>query len=133
LQAPASPSGIPFLSQKIYKNVPEHLDVHVITDNCGLHKHPKVWKWLAGHPRFTMHFTPTYSSWLNQVERWFVHISEKAIRRGSFRNTKDLVSKIEDFVSHYNAHARPFVRTATADSLLKKVEKICQLFSGTPH
>ncbi len=122
-----------FLSflNKIGKNVPAQLDVHVIADNYGPHKHPKVGKWLAAHPRFTMHFTPTYSSWLNQVQRWFAHISEKAIRRGSFQSTKELIAKIEDFAEHYNKHARPFVWTATADSILKKVEKICKLINGT--
>jgi transposase len=119
--------------KKINKSVPAELDVHVIADNYVTHKHPKVWTWLANHPRFTMHYTPTYSSWLNQVERWFGHISEKAIRRGSFRSAKELVSKIEAFAAHYNKHARPFVWTATADSILKKVEKICKLLSGTGH
>ena len=119
--------------RKIDKNVPAQLDVHVIADNYGPHKHPKVWQWLAKHPRFTMHFTPTYSSWLNQVERWFAHISEKAIRRGSFTSTKELVAKIEAFVDNYNEQARPFVWTATADSILRKVEKICKLISGTGH
>ena len=121
-----------FLKQ-IDKSVPTDLDVHVIADNYGPHKHPKVWQWLAIHPRFTMHYTPTYASWLNQVERWFGHISEKAIRRGSFRSIKELVAKIEDFVTHYNEHARPFVWTATADSILKKIETICKLINGTAH
>lgn len=121
-----------FLKQ-IDKNVPAKLDVHVIADNDGPHKHPKVWQWLAAHSRFTMHYTPTYSSWLNQVERWFAHISKKAIRRGSFRTTKELVTKIQGFVAHYNTHARPFVWTATADSILEKVEKICKLMSGTGY
>ena len=79
------------------------------------------------------HNTPTYSSWLNQVERWFGHISEKAIRRGSFRSTKELVAKIEDFVANYNEYARPFIWTATADSILKKIENICKLINGTAH
>jgi len=117
----------------IDKNVPAELNVHVIADNYGPHKHPKVRRWLADHSRFTMHYTPTYSSWLNQVERWFGFISEKAIRRSSFRSTKELVSKIEEFVTHYNQHARPFVWTATADSILKKIETICKLIAGTAH
>jgi len=117
--------------KKIDKNVPAQLDVHVIADNYGPHKHPKVWQWLAKHPRFTMHFTPTYSSWLNQVERWFAHISDKAIRRGSFTSTEELVTKIQASVDNYNEHARPFVWTATADSILRKVEKICKLISAT--
>jgi transposase len=119
--------------KKIHKSVAVELDVHVIADNYGTHKHPKVWTWLANHPRFTMHYTPTYSSWLNQVERWFGHISEKAIRRDSFRSAKELISKIEEFVAHYNEHARPFMWTATADSILKKIEKICKLSCGTGH
>jgi transposase len=119
--------------KKIHKSVAVELDVHVIADNYGTHKHPRVWTWLANHPRFTMHYTPTYSSWLNQVERWFGHISEKAIRRDSFRSARELVSKIEEFVAHYNEHARPFMWTATADSILKKVEKICKLICGTRH
>ena len=124
-----------FLSflKKIDKSVPSNLEIHVIVDNYGPHKHPKVWNWLAKHPRFTMHFTPTYSSWLNQVERWFGHISEKAIRRGSFQSTKQLIAKIENFTEHYNEHARPFVWTATADSILKKIERICKLINGTTH
>jgi transposase len=124
-----------FLSflKKIDKSVPPNLEIHVIVDNYGPHKHPKVWNWLAKHPRFTMHFTPTYSSWLNQVERWFGLISEKAIRRGSFKNTQELITKIDNFAKHYNEHARPFVWTATADSILEKVEKICQLINGTGH
>lgn len=121
-----------FLKQ-IDKSVPADLDVHIIADNYGPHKHPKVWQWLAKHPRFTMHFTPTYSSWLNQVERWFGHISEKAIKRGSFRSAKELISKIEAFTHNYNKTARPFVWTATADSIFKKVESICKLISGTGH
>jgi len=121
-----------FLKQ-IDKNVPLDLCVHVIADNYGTHKHPKVMAWLANRNRFTIHFTPTYSSWLNQVERWFGHISEKAIRRGSFRSAKELVSKIDDFVGHYNKNARPFIWTATADSILKKVGKICKLICGTAH
>jgi transposase len=122
-----------FLSflKKIDKSVPSNLEIHVIVDNYGPHKHPKVWNWLAKHPRFTMHFTPTYSSWLNQVERWFGHISEKAIRRGSFQSTKQLIAKIENFTEHYNEHARPFVWTATADSILRKIESICKLINGT--
>lgn len=119
--------------KKIDKNVAPALDVHVIADNYGTHKHPKVWEWLARHPRFTLHFTPTYSSWLNQVERWFGYLTDKAIRRGSFRSARELVAKIEEFVNHYNETARPFVWTATADSILKKVGKICKLITGTGH
>lgn len=119
-----------FLKQ-IDTNVPTDLDVHLIVDNYNTHKHEKVRSWLARHPRFHVHYTPTYSSWLNQVERWFGIITQQAIRRGSFKSTKELVSKIETFVSHYNQHTRPFVWTATAESILEKVEKICKFISGS--
>ena len=94
-------------------------------DNYSTHKHAKVKAWFARHPRFHPHFVPTYASWLNQVERWFALITQKAIRRGSFRSVKDLVAKIEQFVSGYNNKARPFVWVATADSILEKIQRLC--------
>ena len=81
---------------------PEDLTVHLIVDNYATHKHAKVRLWLAQRPRFQIHYTPTYSSWLNQVERWFGLITQQAIRRGSFRSVKDLVARIDHFVQHYN-------------------------------
>jgi putative transposase len=114
-------------------NVPEDLGVHLIVDNYGTHKHPRVKQWLASHPRYHVHFTPTYSSWLNQVEIWFNRITQQAIRRGTFRSVKELVAKIDQFVSHYNAHACPFAWTATADSILEKIERLCQVISGPRH
>jgi transposase/transposase-like protein len=112
-------------------NVPPGLDVHLITDNYGTHKHAKVKAWLAWRPRYHLHYTPTYSSWLNQVERWFGLISGDAIRRGSFHNVSELVHKIDAYVTHYNLHRRPFVWTATADSILAKVKALCKLINGT--
>ncbi|WP_198387902.1 transposase, partial [Burkholderia ubonensis] len=97
------------------------------------HKHPKVRAWLAKHPRYHMHFTPTYSSWLNQVERWFGLITQQAIRRGSFKNVRQLIASIERYVEQYNQHKRPFVWTATADSILQKVARLCKVISGTEH
>src|SRR6202166_4037416 len=82
------------------RNVPPPLQVHLILDNYGTHKHPKVKAWLARHPRYQVHYTPTYASWLNQIERWFGLITQQAIRRGSFRNVRELVAKIDRFVSH---------------------------------
>lgn len=114
-------------------NVPDDLDVHLIVDNYATHKHPKVKAWLARRPRFHVHYTPTYASWLNQVERWFGIITQKAIRRGSFSNVKQLVQKIDTFVEHYNAHTTPFVWTATAESIIGKVERLCSYISGTQH
>jgi putative transposase len=113
--------------------VPAELDVHLVVDNYATHKHPKVCTWLAQRPRFHMHYTPTYSSWLNQVERWFGLITQRAIRRGSFRSVKELVQKIDDFVQHYNRKQRPFIWTATADSILQKIARLCSRISGTRH
>ena len=90
------------------KSVPAALDVHLVMDNYGTHKHPKVRAWFARRPRFHVHFTPTYASWLNQVERWFGLISQRAIKRGSFRNVKDLVARIERYIAQHNANPIPF-------------------------
>lgn len=114
-------------------SVPPELELHLIIDNYATHKHPKVRAWLAARPRYHLHFTPTYSSWLNQVERWFGHITQQAIRRGSFRSVKELVQKIDAFVTHYNLHPRPFQWTATADSILAKLERLSKVICGTPH
>src|SRR5271165_2517788 len=113
--------------------VPAELEVHLVVDNYATHKHPKVRTWLAQRPRFHMHYTPTYSSWLNQVERWFGLITQRAIRRGSFRSVKELVQKIDDFVQHYNRKQRPFIWTATADSILQKIARLCSRISGIQH
>lgn len=107
------------------------LDLHLVMDNYASHKHPKVRTWLARRPRYHMHFTPTYSSWLNQVERWFALITQRAIRRGSFRSTRELVARIDHFVQHHNRHCQPFIWTATADSILAKLERLCKTISGT--
>lgn len=115
----------------IDQNVPEDLDIHLVVDNYATHKHDKVKRWLAAHPRYHVHYTPTYASWLNQVEIWFNIITQKAIRRGTFRSVKDLVSKIDQFVNHYNKETQPFVWTATADSILEKIKRLCQCISET--
>ena len=115
------------------RNVPKGLDLHVVVDNYTTHKHPKVKRWLAARPRYHIHYTPTYASWLNQVEIWFNLITQQAIRRGSFRGVKDLVAKIDQFVRAYNPKAKPFVWTATADSILQKIERLCKCISGTRH
>jgi putative transposase len=113
--------------------IPPELEVHLIVDNYATHKHPKVRTWLAQRPRYHIHYTPTYSSWLNQVERWFALITQRAIRRGSFHSVQDLVQKIDGFVQHYNRSSRPFVWTATADSILEKLARLCSHISGTQH
>ena len=115
------------------ESVPPALDLHLIIDNYATHKHPKVRAWLAARPRYHVHYTPTYSSWLNQVERWFGLITQQSIRRGSFRNVRELVQRIEAYVKHHNHHAGPFQWTATADSILGKIERLSKVISGTQH
>lgn len=114
-------------------SIPPPLDLHLVLDNYGTHKHPRVRAWLARRPRYHLHFTPTYASWLNQVERWFGLITQRAIRRGSFRTVRDLVHRIDTFVSRYNRTTAPFVWTATAESILGKVARIAQAINGTSH
>ncbi len=121
-----------FLRQ-IDNNVPPDLDVHVIVDNHAIHKHPRVKRWLTTRPRFHVPFTPTYASWLNQVEFWFNRIRQRAIRRGTFRSVNEPVTKINQFVESNNQNARPFVWTATADSIFAKVQRLCERISGTGH
>jgi len=115
------------------RRVPAGLDIHLVADNYGTHKHPKVKTWLARRPRYHIHYTPTYASWLNQVERWFGLITQQAIRRGSFRSVSELVQKIDAYVVSYNLHHRPFAWTATADSILAKLQRLCKVINGTSH
>lgn len=121
-----------FLRQ-IEVNVPPRLDIHLVLDNYATHKHPSVKRWLTMHPRYHVHYTPTYASWLNQVEIWFNLITQQAIRRGTFRSVKELVAMIENYVQHYNKHPHPFIWTATADSILAKIERLCKRISDTEH
>ena len=99
------------------------LDIHLVLDNYGTHKHPEVKAWLTHRPRYHLHFTPTSSSWLNQVERWFAEITRKRIRRGTFRSVTDLVKAIHDYVRHYNKNPRPFQWIASASQIIRKVRK----------
>lgn len=112
-------------------NMPPELDVHIIMDNYATHKYEKVRSWFAQRPRYYVHFTPTYSSWLNQVETWFGIITRKVIRRGSFRSTKELAEKIDLFVKNYERNPKPFIWTATADSIFEKLERLCNTISVT--
>jgi len=104
-------------------SVPRKLQVHLIVDNYGTHTHPEVKAWLVKHPRFHLHFTPTSSSWLNMVERWFGELTAKMIRRGVFRSVDELVAAIEEFLRVHNDDPKPFVWTATAESILAKVQR----------
>lgn len=114
-------------------SVPPQLDVHLVLDNYTTHKHAKVRAWLARRPRYHVHFTPTYASWLNQVERWFGLITQQAIRRGSFRTVRELIQRIDTFVTRYNRTSTPFTWTATADSILAKLTRLAKAINGTSH
>ena len=114
-------------------NTPTELDLHIIIDNYATHKHEKVRLWLAKNPRFHVHFTPTYSSWLNQLERWFGLITQQAIRRGSFSGVKHLIRTINNYVTKYNSNCKPFIWVATADSILEKVQRLIKVINGTQH
>ena len=103
----------------------------MIVYNYATHKHPRVKRWSAARPRFHGRFTPTYASWPNQVETWFNRITQRAIRRGTFRSVKALVAQIDQFVHAENATARPFAQTATADSIFAKIQRLCERISGT--
>jgi transposase len=108
---------------RIDQTVDPTLEVHLILDNYGTHKHPDVRKWLAARPRYRVHFTPTSSSWLNQVERWFAEITRKRIRRGTFRSVPDLIRAINDYVRQYNRNPQPFHWVASAGRIIRKVNK----------
>jgi len=100
--------------------------IHLVVDNYAIHKHPGVKQWLAAHPRYQVHYTPIYASWLNQVEIWFNIFINRAISRGTFKNVKDLIAKIEQFVVECNCNSHPFLWIATADSILEKAKRLCQ-------
>lgn len=120
-----------FLRQ-LDRATPAGLDLHLIVDNYGTHKHPKVQQWLAKHPRFHLHFTPTSASWLNLVERWFRELTTKRIRRGIFRSVPDLIAAIEEYIAVHNAHPKPFVWTKSAEAILEKVGR-CKAIFETLH
>ncbi|MGO9354941.1 MAG: IS630 family transposase, partial [Mycobacterium sp.] len=109
----------------IDRAVPEDLAIHLICDNYATHKHNDVRTWLDNHPRFHLHFTPTSSSWLNLVERWFRELTDKALRRRAFRSVPDLIASIQEYIDSHNDDPRPCVWTATAESILAKVARGC--------
>jgi transposase len=104
----------------------EEVTIHLIMDNYGTHKTPRVKRWLQRHPRYRVHFTPTSASWLNQVERFFAALTEKRIRRGVFRSVAALEAAIKDYLEKHNQTPKPFVWTATADLIFKKIQKTCE-------
>jgi transposase len=111
-----------FLHQ-IEESIPANREVHLVMDNYGTHKHPQVRDWFAKRPRYRLHFTPTSSSWLNQIERWFAEITRKRIRRGTFRSVAELIRAIEDYIGTYNQNPRPFQWIASAGKIVRKVRK----------
>jgi transposase len=117
----------------IDQSVPADLDVHLIVDNYGTHKTELVRRWLAKRPRFHVHFTPTSSSWLNLVERWFATLTAKRIRRGSFRSTHQLETAIKTYLAVHNEDPKPFVWTKTADQILESLKRFCMRTSEAGH
>ena len=109
--------------ERIDKEVPSDLDVHLIMDNYGTHKTPLIQRWLARHPRFHVHFTPTYSSWINQVERWFATLTDKQLRRGTHRSRRALEDAIRLYLAVYNENPKPFVWVKTADQILDSIRR----------
>ena len=112
--------------KRLDSEFPAEVRLHMVMDNYGTHKHPKVQDWLQRHPRFIPHFVPTSSSWLNLVERWFGELTGKRIRRGVFVSVDDLISAIEEFLAAWNANPKPFVWTATVESIIEKLARCKQ-------
>jgi transposase len=119
--------------QTIDREVPDDLDVHLILDNASTHKTPAIKKWLTTHPRFVVHFTPTSSSWLNLVERWFGELTTKKLRRGTHRSVRDLNADIRAWIATWNDDPKPFVWTKTADEILESVARYCTRINESRH
>jgi transposase len=119
--------------RRIDKNVPSELDVHIVCDNYGTHKTPEVRDWLQKHPRFHVHFTPTGSSWINQVERWFGYLTDKKIRRGVHKSVQALEADIRDWIEHWNEDPKPFTWTKTADEILNSLAEYMSKISNAGH
>jgi len=124
-----------FLSflRTIEANVPAELDVHLVMDNYATHKTPAIRAWFARHPRFQIHFTPTSASWLNQVERWFSTLTQKYLRRGTHRSTRQLEQAIRQYLESHNADSKPFVWTKSADDILASIQRFCLRISNSRH
>jgi len=113
--------------------VPGHLQIHVVLDNSSTHKTPQIQRWLLRHPRFTLHFTPTYSSWLNLVERWFAELTTKWIKRGTHRSVRDLVASIRTWINNWNEDPKPYIWHKTADDILTSLATYCQRINDSGH
>jgi transposase len=121
-----------FLNQ-INKTIPDDLDVHIVLDNVSSHKTPSIQRWLVKHPRFTFHFTPTYSSWMNLVERWFAELTTKWLRRGTHRSVPELTASIRTWITDWNENPKPFVWHKTADEILDTLAQYSQRISNSGH
>ena len=119
--------------QTLDREVPSELEVHVVLDNASTHKTPAIQKWLAGHPRFVLHFTPTSSSWLNLVERWFAELTTKKLRRAAHRSVRDLNSDIRAWIETWNNNPPPYVWTKTADEILQSIATYCTRINESRH
>jgi transposase len=113
--------------------VPAELDVHVIVDNSSTHSTAEIRRWLVRHPRFRLPFTPTYSSWLNLVERWFAELTSKSLQRGTHRSVAELTTSIQSWIDTWNQNPRPFVWTKTADQILESITGYLQRISNSAH
>jgi len=121
-----------FLDQ-IDRQTAPGLAIHVICDNLSAHKAPAVHRWLLAHPRVQLHFTPTCSSWISQVERWFAELQRRCLDRGVFCSLDDLTTALEDWIKLWNASARPFKWTKTADQIIDRICRYCSRISGPGH
>jgi transposase len=119
--------------KKIDAEVPAELDCHVVLDNASTHKTPQVKRWLTAHPRFVLHFTPTSSSWLNLVERWFAELTSKKLRRGTHTSVRQLNTDIRAWIDTWNDNPRPYVWTKTADQILESIANYCKRINDSRH
>src|SRR5690242_13954753 len=119
--------------QRIDAEVPARFDVHLVLDNSSTHKTPAIQRWLLAHPRFSLHFTPTSSSWLNLVERWFAELTTKKLRRGAHRSVRDLNTDIRAWIKTWNDDPRPYVWTKTADQILESIATYCTRINESGH
>src|SRR5262249_14815867 len=117
----------------IDRAVPKALYIHLVVDNASTHKTPMIHRWLLRHPRFLVHFTPTSGSWMNLVERWFAALTEKQLRRGVHRSTRELETAIRRYIDITNERPKPFTWTKTADEPLASVARFCHRISNSGH
>jgi transposase len=119
--------------QTLEREVPDELEVHLVLDNASTHKTPAIQRWLLAHPRFVLHFTPTSSSWLNLVERWFAELTNKKLRRGTHRSVRELNADIRAWIDTWNENPKPFVWTKTAEQILESIARYCTRTNDSGH